>query len=236
MLASASDSARLNSRRPLPTAFPASGSRLAPKTSSTMSIRMTISPAPRLPNITSPALLREPFGPFLGRRRFDRIVLEATLEFFDALPDRRPDLGDPLRAEEEHQDEQQDRNFREAEIPEHGLPRLEERPGDEVGDDDTHHREQRNVQSDRSQRYRHHEQIQMDRPDGRRHGPREHFPSGSLRQKAPQERMQQPAHYEAYSKNANIEEGATRAVRHGLAAPFHGIGEAPLQGIPPRGR
>src|SRR5882762_1545916 len=121
MLFSASDSARLNSRSPFPTARPASGSRLAPNTSRTISIRIRISLPLRLPSIKPCLLLIEALRRFTARRRrrgrirLARVdVLQPALEFLDAFPDRRPDLRDALRAEKQHQDEQQDRNFGEA--------------------------------------------------------------------------------------------------------------------------
>jgi hypothetical protein len=74
----------------------------------------------------------------------------------------------------------------------------------------------------------------MERTDGRRHRPGEHLARRPLRKEPPQKRMHQPAKDEAYSQDANIEEGATGAVGHGLAAPLDSVGDTPLERVPRR--
>src|ERR1700752_4447135 len=227
----ASDSARLNSRSPFPTALPASGNRLAPKTSNTISIRIRISLPLRFPRPIpwSLTLLVQPLRRTTGgraaagrrergirRRRVLRLLgLQGALEFLDALPDGRADLRDALGTEEQHQDEQQDRDFREAEIRKHWFAFLEERAGDEIRDHHADHCKERHIKPDVPERHRHHQQIHVDRPDRGRNRPREHFLGRSLRQEAPQERVQQPAQHETYGQDAKIEEGGGRTGRDG---------------------
>src|SRR5438445_11817602 len=145
----ASFRARRNSRSPLPTALPASGSRPAPNTSSTTSSRMRISPPLKLPSIAPPLPLlvetlgltargegRGAGGGRCGARRgrlVARGVLQAALELLDPLSQRRADLRDPLRAEHEHQHEQQDQDVAERQVPEHTCLASEDRSGEEVG-------------------------------------------------------------------------------------------------------
>src|SRR5882757_379830 len=224
MLFSASDNARLNSRSPLPTALPASGSRLAPKTSSTMSIRIRISLPLRFPNPIPGLLLIEALWSaaggrrnrgIRGLRRFDLLDLfQPTLEFLDPFPDRRADLRNPLGAEEQHQDQQEDRDFGKAEVW-HCTPFLEERAGDEIRDDHAHHGQQRHVESYRSERNGHNQQIQVNRTDRRCHRPGEHFLRRTLRQKASHEGLHQPAHDKPYRKHTKIEERTAWPGWHG---------------------
>src|SRR3989441_5529904 len=164
----ASFRARRNSRSPLPTALPASGSRRAPNTSSTTSSRMRISPPLRLPSISPPLLVetlrltargegRGGGGGRSGARRGRLVarVLQAALELLDPLTQRRADLRDPLRAEHQHQHEQQDQDVTERQVPKHTCLASEDRSGEEVGDHYAHERQQRHVEPDRTERDRH---------------------------------------------------------------------------------
>src|SRR5437879_12744880 len=105
---------------------------------------MRISPPLRLPSI-SPALLGETLrrsargggrgggGGRSGARRgrFVARVLQAALELLDPLTQRRADLRDPLRAEDEHQHEQQDQDVAERQVPKHTCLASEDRSGEE---------------------------------------------------------------------------------------------------------
>src|SRR5690349_24760359 len=95
-----------------------------------------ISPTLRLPNTTRRPLLAQALGLAAARgrdarrrrRRLDVALLaavvghvaQALLEFLDPLPQRRPDLGDTSRAEDEHENEEQNQDVAERQVTEHG--------------------------------------------------------------------------------------------------------------------
>ena len=62
-------------------------------------------------------------------------LAHVALELVDALPERARDLRDPLGPEEDEDDQEDDEDLGQADVAEHG-GLLEERPGNQVGEQD----------------------------------------------------------------------------------------------------
>src|SRR5438034_10016907 len=80
----------------------------------------------------------------------------------------------------------------------------EYRSGDEVGDRHTHDGQQRHVEADRAERDRYDEQVERHRSEGRHHGRGEELLGRALGEKAPQQRVQQPAEHKSTGKEPHV--------------------------------